>query len=110
MRVVQLVFMAVNHVQVVIPLLRLETLGPGAWHRLKEPGLRAAAGPDQPRILLDAELTFSRLRGCAALVQPVSIKLEGSDKQEFDFATFRRNARRLKAVKEQVSELNMRIR
>ena len=110
MRGVQLVCVAVNQVQVVIPLLRLDTLGSGAWHRLKEPGLRAAAGPDQPRILLDAELTFSRLRGCTGLVQPVANRFEGSDKQEFDFATFRRNARRLKAVKEQVSKLNMRIR
>jgi len=95
--------------KVKIPLLNIGS-GGEKWFRLKDEKSRKAAEGNQARILLGIKLEFERLKACQALFEPRSIKYDDPEmKREFEYAVFKKNAQRLKSVKDHLASIATKI-
>jgi len=96
--------------KVVIPLLRIAQAPETRWYRLKGQSLRKSADGDSPRVLLSTHLEYNLARAAIAMLEPPTTKYEkAAADQQFTMEKFKTNAKRLKDVKESLSDFSQKI-
>jgi len=96
--------------KVVIPLLRIAQAPETRWYRLKGQNLRKSADGDSPRVLLSTNLEYNLNQAAAAMLGPTTTKYEvAAEEQQFTMEKFKRNAKRLKDVKDGVSDFSRKV-